>query len=69
MAGTLALYARVDSVNLTAGLAYGYWSPDATIATWLECPMLALNPLDYHFFVVPPEATIQGHSLVRAVPK
>ncbi|WP_155301053.1 hypothetical protein [Cupriavidus necator] len=64
-----ALYARVDSVELTGKVAYGNWSPDAAIATRLECPILALNPLDYHFFVMPSEATIHGQSLVRAVPK
>ncbi|CAG2155251.1 hypothetical protein LMG26411_04855 [Cupriavidus numazuensis] len=64
-----ALYARVDSVDLTTKVIYGNWSPEAGVATRLECPILALNPLDYHFFVVPPEATIHGQSLVRAVPK
>lgn len=63
------LYARVDSVEMTAMVVYGNWSPDAEIASRLECPILALNPQDYHFFVVPPEATIHGQSLVRAVPK
>jgi hypothetical protein len=64
-----AVYARVDSVDLTAKVAYGNWSPDAGLAVRLECPVSALNPLDYHFVVVPPEATILGQSLVRAVPK
>ncbi|BDB29390.1 hypothetical protein CTP10_R68040 (plasmid) [Cupriavidus sp. P-10] len=64
-----ALYARVDTVELTAAVAYGNWSPDAELAAQLECPILALNPLAYHFFVMPPEVTVDGHSLVRAVPK
>ncbi|WP_316149596.1 hypothetical protein [Cupriavidus sp. BIC8F] len=64
-----AVYARVDSVDLTARLAYGNWSPDPGLAAKLETPMSALNPLDYHFFVMPPEATVHGQSLVRAVPK
>jgi len=56
-------------VDLTATIAHGNWSPDPGIATRLECPVLALNPQDYHFFVIPPEATVHGQSLVRAVPK
>jgi hypothetical protein len=46
-----------------------HWSPNADLAARLECPISALNPLNYHFLVVPPEATILGQSLVRAVPK
>ncbi len=64
-----AVYARVDSVDMTAKVAYGNWSPNADLAARLECPISALNPQDYHFLVVPPEATILGQSLVRAVPK
>lgn len=65
----VTLYARLDSLTLTAKEAFGKWSPDAELATRLECPILVLNPLDYHFFVVPPEATIHSQSLVRAEPK
>ncbi|MCY1266583.1 hypothetical protein D9M68_269050 [compost metagenome] len=64
-----ALYARVDCVDLKASVAIGNWSPDAELAAWLDCPILALNPRAYHFFIVPPEATVHGLSLVRAVPK
>ena len=64
-----ALYARVDSFDLTASHAYGNWSPDAGLAARLECPILVMDPRQYHFFVVPPEATIEGQGLVRAVPK